>query len=113
MRLLFDEQLAEELCVLLRDKFPESLHVRAIGAGGASDEIIWQTAQDRGCVLVTKDEDFHRLGVLRGAPPKVVWIRIGNCTTADIAALLREHHADIERFVDEDEATVLELGARS
>jgi predicted nuclease of predicted toxin-antitoxin system len=113
VRLLFDEQLAEELCVLLRNEFPESLHVRAIGAGGASDEIVWQAARDLGCVLVTKDDDFHRLGILRGAPPKVIWIRIGNCTTADIAALLRQHQTDIERFAAEDETTVLELGGRS
>ncbi len=35
MRLLFDEQLSEALCLLLRDVFPDSLHTRQIGAGGA------------------------------------------------------------------------------
>jgi predicted nuclease of predicted toxin-antitoxin system len=39
--------------------------------------------------LVTKDEDFHRLSVLRGAPPKVVWLRVGNCTTRDLCAARR------------------------
>ena len=71
MRLLFDEQLPEELCDLLHDAFPHSLHVRLLGAGGASDERVWQLAIDHGCVLVTKDEDFHRFSVLRGAPPRV------------------------------------------
>ncbi len=64
-------------------------------------------------MLVTKDEDFHRLSVLQGAPPKVVWIRIGNCTTAQIARLLREHHVDILRFIHQDETTFLELGHES
>jgi predicted nuclease of predicted toxin-antitoxin system len=102
--------LAEDLCELLRDAFPESLHIRELGRGGASDEDVWQLAVEHHCVLVTKDEDFHRLSVLRGGPPKVVWIRLGNCTTADIANLLLEHRADIHRFVDQDEATFLELG---
>jgi predicted nuclease of predicted toxin-antitoxin system len=72
VRLLFDEQLSEELVSLLADLFPDSLHVRILGAGGAADPVIWQLARDHDCLLVTKDEDFHRLSVLRGAPPKVV-----------------------------------------
>jgi predicted nuclease of predicted toxin-antitoxin system len=67
---------------------------------------IWR---DRGCV-VSKDEDFHRLGVLRGAPPKFVWIRVGNCTTQDIARLLRRRRDDIVRFDEQDDTTILELG---
>ena len=110
MRLRFDEQLAEDRCDLLHGTFPDSLHVRPLGAGGASDERVWQLAIEHGCVLVTKDEDFHRFSVLRGAPPKVVWLRIGNCTTAEIVALLLDSLAEIERFVDQNEATFLELG---
>jgi predicted nuclease of predicted toxin-antitoxin system len=110
VHLLFDEQLAEELCELLRDAFPESRHVRLLNCGGASDERIWQLAIEQRCVLVTKDEDFHRLSVLRGAPPKIVWIRLGNCTTAEIAALLLQYRTNIQEFVDQDEVTFLELG---
>lgn len=59
---------------------------------------------------VTKDEDFHRLSILRGAPPKVVWLRLGNCTTEDVVRLLREHVADLQAFAEQAEATFLELG---
>ena len=111
MRLLFDEQLSEELSQLLLDVFPDSVHVRRLGAGGASDAAVWQLALERQCLLVTKDEDFHRLSVLRGAPPKVIWIRLGNCTTRDVADLLRRHVADVRRFTEQDEATFLELGS--
>jgi predicted nuclease of predicted toxin-antitoxin system len=110
VRLLFDEQLSEELSDLLRDVFPDSLHVRQIGAGGASDSTVWQLAKDRDCLLVTKDEDFHRLSILRGAPPKVVWLRLGNCTTEDVARLLRQRVADLPAFAEQAEATFLELG---
>ena len=110
MRLLFDEQLSEQLCQQLHDIFPGSEHVRQLGAGGASDMVVWELARNHGCVLVTKDEDFHRLSVLRGAPPRVVWLRLGNCTTDDVVRLLREHRADIEAFGQQDEATILALG---
>jgi predicted nuclease of predicted toxin-antitoxin system len=110
VRLLFDEQLSQELCRLLQDVFPGSLHVREIGAGGFPDVAVWQLARERDCLLVTKDEDFHRLSVLRGAPPKVVWLRLGNCGTDDVAAMLRKHAVDVNRFAEQSEATFLELG---
>ena len=110
MRLLFDEQLSEELVTKLADLFPESLHVRLLGAGGAADPSVWDLAREHQCVLVTKDEDFHRLSVLRGAPPLVVWLRIGNCTTEDIVRVLRARAADIRRFEAQSGETVLELG---
>jgi predicted nuclease of predicted toxin-antitoxin system len=109
VRLLFDEQLSARLCSLLVE-YPGSLHVRLIGLGGASDEAVWSAAAERGCVLVTKDEDFHRLSVLRGAPPKVVWLRVGNASTEDIARMLRERHGDVLRFASQEEATFLALG---
>ena len=94
VRFLLDEQLSERLCASLADVLPNSVHVRELGAGGAPDTTVWRLAQELGCTLVTKDEDFHRLSVLRGAPPKVVWLRIGNCTTEDVAGLLRRHAAN-------------------
>ena len=57
MQLLFDEQLSEELRALLEDIFPGSLHIRELGAGGATDATVWRLAQERDCLLVTKDED--------------------------------------------------------
>lgn len=75
-RLLFDEQLSEELCEAVADIFPGSLHVRLLGQGGAPDATVWDLARERGYLIVSKDEDFHRLAVLRGAPPKFVWIRL-------------------------------------
>ena len=110
MRLLFDEQLSEELVQSLADVFPGCLHIRLLGVGGFSDAAVWELAREHNCLLVTKDEDFHRLSVLRGAPPKVVWLRLGNCATEDVARLLRRQADDIRRFEAQGEETFLELG---
>ena len=112
MRLLFDEQLSNRLPHLLADCYPESLHIESLDLGGAPDVILWQAAVAQGLVLVTKDENFHRLSVMHGAPPKVVWLRLGNCTPQDIVDLLRNRVEDIEPFTTQDEAAFLELGAR-
>jgi predicted nuclease of predicted toxin-antitoxin system len=50
------------------------------------------------------------MSFLLGSPPKVVWIRIGNCTTSDIADLLRSQIGRIKAFLEEEEATFLILG---
>ncbi len=71
---------------------------------------MWAYATATGFVLVTKDEDFHRLSVLRGPPPKVIWVRLGNGTTADVARLLRVRHGPIATFVAHPEAAFLALG---
>jgi predicted nuclease of predicted toxin-antitoxin system len=76
--LLFDENLAARLVAALADIYPDSVHVGAVGLLGASDFAIWQHARENGLVLVSKDEDFHRLSVLFGPPPNVIWLRLGN-----------------------------------
>jgi len=110
VRLLFDEQLSEALCEQLGDLFPNSLHVRTLAGVSLADQRVWALAIEHGCLLVTKDDDFHRLSVLRGAPPKVVWIRLGNCATSDIAQLLHRHYDAIQEFETQAEATFLALG---
>ncbi len=110
MRLLFDEQLSDRLPALLADVFPGSLHVARLAGTGVNDDRVWRLAIEHDCILVTRDEDFNRLSVLRGAPPKVVWLRLGNCTTSTVAEVLRRHEKDLESFADQEEVTFLALG---
>lgn len=107
--LLFDENLAARLVADLADVYPNCIHVGDQGLAGGSDHAIWQHARDHGLIIVSKDEDFQRLSVLYGAPPKVIWIRLGNCSTADIIRLLSERHNEIDRFVNDEEAAFLAL----
>jgi predicted nuclease of predicted toxin-antitoxin system len=110
VKLLLDENLSARLVGLLSDLYPGSSHVTVEGLAGASDEALWVHAARHGFALVTKDEDFHRLSVLRGAPPKVIWVRLGNCATADVARLLRFRAVQIVDFIEDADATFLALG---
>ena len=107
--LLFDENPAAQLVPELADVYPDCIHVRDRGLAGGSDRAIWQHARDHGLAIVSKDEDFQRLSVLYGAPPKVVWIRLGNCSTAEIIRLLRERRNEVHQFVVDEEAAFLAL----
>ena len=109
-RLLLDENLSERLLKVIDSVFPGSTHVRALGRSGASDTSVWDIARGGGFVLATRDEDFVGMSVLRGAPPKVIWLNVGNARNAAIAALLRAHADDIEKFMVHDEYTFLAIG---
>jgi predicted nuclease of predicted toxin-antitoxin system len=107
--LLFDENLAVRLVAELADLYPGCVHVGGQGLAPAPNLVIWHHARDRGFTIVTKDEDFQALSVLYGAPPKVIWIRLGNCSTADIIRLLRERRNEIARFMANEEDAFLAL----
>lgn len=109
MRLLFDENLSPDLPGLLAQAFPQSAHVRTLGLVGADDLVIWTEAAHKDFALVSKDDDFLELAILRGAPPKVIHLGIGNCRTAAVASLLFAAQSDIERFGRDSAASVLEL----
>jgi predicted nuclease of predicted toxin-antitoxin system len=110
-RLLFDENLSPRLVALLAEPFPESVHVDSIGLHGRPDGELWDYARDFGYVLVSKDNDFRQLSFLRGAPPKVVWLRIGNAPTKAIVELPRSRTADVESFVRDPETSLLTIRA--
>jgi len=98
MRLLFDPNLSFRLSEKLADLYPESSQVRLLGLERASDELIWETAKREGYVIVTQDVDFVNLSLLKGPPPKVVWLRCGNQPTAFIEQLVRNHSEALQAF---------------
>jgi predicted nuclease of predicted toxin-antitoxin system len=109
MKLLFDENLSHKLVRLLADLFPDSVHVRDVGLKAADDSDVWEYAQDNSFLICSKDSDLHQRSFLFGFPPKVVWVRLGNCSTWDVEMLLRKHAATIELFAQDDYASFLTL----
>ena len=104
MKLLFDHNLSPRLTKKLADIYPDSSHVYPLGLGQAPDQDVWEYARREGFLIVTKDADFGDLCMLLGFPPKVIWIRRGNCQTSTIESMLRHHLTDIEAL-DKDVAT--------
>ncbi len=66
-------------------------------------------ARQGGYTIVTKDSDFSDMSVLRGFPPKVIWIRLGNCTTQQIEDLLRKNHDEVVAFETDPAVGLLSL----
>jgi predicted nuclease of predicted toxin-antitoxin system len=107
MKLLFDQNLSPRLVSLLSDLFPGSSHVSFLGLDRADAEAIWSFAREHQFVIVSKDADYSDLGLLRSFPPYVIWLRLGNCTTAQVEAALRANLAAIVRFEQEPDLGTL------
>ncbi len=78
--------------------------------GKAADEVIWKYARENDFTIISKDSDFHELSFLRGFPPKVIWLRVGNCSTQQIETLVRKSHSEISAFGQHATESCLILG---
>lgn len=108
-RLLFDNNLSPRLPAAVRPTFPGSIHVREAGLDRATDREVWEFARAHAYAIVTKDDDFRQLAFLHGAPPKVIWVKLGNCATGAIINLLRQRQDSVATFLADDTASLLIL----
>jgi predicted nuclease of predicted toxin-antitoxin system len=109
VKLLFDENLSHKLSNRLADIFPNSVHVRDVGMKAMDDPLVWDYAKDNDFMIVSKDVDMHDLSLLYGNPPKVVWLRLGNCSTSDVENLLRRDFDVIKLFYEDKYVSLLAL----
>jgi predicted nuclease of predicted toxin-antitoxin system len=71
------------------DLFSDSSQTRLLGLARSADIVIWDFAKSNGFAIVILDKDFSDLSLLKGYPPKVVWLRCGNSTVAEVEKLIR------------------------
>jgi len=109
MKLLFDQNLSPQLVRLLSQEYPDSEHVIGLGMDAAEDRDIWRYAAQNGFIIVSKDVDFEQRALLRGSPPKVVRVKLGNCSTTQVATLLRSRRDDLIQFDANPSQSVLAI----
>ena len=102
MKLLFDQNISFRLIKRIIDFFPDSKQVRELGLENSSDIEIFEFAKRNEFAIVTFDSDFCDLNIIKGYPPKIIWIRTGNTTTKNLERLLRKKRDLIKLFLSED-----------
>ena len=113
MKLLLDENLSRRLVSRLCESYPGTTHVEEIEFRGATDRSIWEHAKAHGFTIVTKDNDFRQLSVLLGAPPKVIWLSVGNAGTDEIVQQIDVEFDRIKQFLNDPETDLLIVVGRS
>lgn len=109
MKLLLDENLSPKLVLGLLGLFPDSSHITIVGLEGSTDLTIWEFAKQNDFVIVSKDNDFRQRAFRYGAPPKTIWLSVGNAGTQWILSLLRQNIHQIERFGNQADEALLVL----
>ncbi len=102
MKLLFDQNISFRIVKKLRDFFPFAAQVKELGLENKSDREIWNFARDNNYAIVTFDSDFFDLSNLLGAPPKIIWIRVGNINTIELTNLIIKKKGIIHEFLIND-----------
>lgn len=110
MRFLLDENISWRLTRLLTTDFGDVLHVNQTALGESSEDgSIWQFALSDNRCIITNDEDFHALSAVRGYPPKIILLRMGNQSTANLAKVLLSKQEEIALFLGNQDYGVLEI----
>lgn len=109
MKLLVDENLPPSLPRNLTDLFPESTHVSLVGLGSTPDADIWEYAKAHGFAFLTKDKDFANLSFAWGAPPKVILLHVGNCSTTELVRMIRNNAIRFSDFEKDARRSLLIL----
>ncbi len=109
MKLLLDQNLSRRLLPDLDPLFPGSTQVALCGLDTAPDLVLWEHARVHGFCLVTKDADFLELAALRGIPPKILRLNMGNVSNARIREVLLEQASGIQAFLQDAIEGILEL----
>jgi len=77
--------------------------------GSTPDEVIWEYAKRHGFVFMTKDKDFANLSLAWGASPKVILLVVGNCSTRELAAMIRTNAIRFAEFEFDERRGLLVL----
>lgn len=109
MKFLLDGNLSDRIPGRIDDLFAGSGHVKFCSLGRATDEAVWRFARDNGFAILTKDWDFQQMSLLRGFPPKVVFLKVGNCSTERIVQILRANASALDTFEFDSVASLLIL----
>lgn len=100
--LLFDQNISHRIITLLEDTYNNIGQVRILGLGNKTDIEIWNYAKNNNYCIVTFDSDFINISTLYGTPPKIIWLRMGNCTTKEIAKILINKQEIIFQFLNNE-----------
>jgi predicted nuclease of predicted toxin-antitoxin system len=106
VRFVIDTQLPKLLARRLEQQGYEARHLLDLDLAQSPDNDIWRYALENEAVIVSKDEDFAQW-LLSGRPgPKVAWLRIGNCTNAELIDWLLPVWPDVVGLLEGGESLV-------
>lgn len=108
MKFIVDTQLPPKLATFLRTKGHDCIHTTFFPEGHLlQDEEIVVIAIEQRRTVITKDSDFSDHYFLKGAPPKVLLLKFGNISNADLLAYFETYLSVIVEAFEQDNNFIL------
>ncbi|MBK7763982.1 MAG: DUF5615 family PIN-like protein [Bacteroidetes bacterium] len=103
MKLLLDQNISFRIVKKIQDFLPLASQVKLLGLENSDDYEIWEYAKLNDYTIVTFDTDFYDMSLIKGTPPKIIWLRIGNTSTKNLVVCLLNNVELIKEFVQNNE----------
>ena len=109
MKFLIDENLSDKLVARLDAVYPGTKHVKHVRLMAHADAELWDLARTDGFSMLTQDDDFVEMSMMRGAPPKVIHLAMGNRTTKEWLGIIQANALAISHFASDPDTGLLVL----
>ena len=105
---IVDTQLPPMLATYLQWKGFDAIHTTHFSEGHLlQDAQIRQIALDENRIILTKDSDFPDSFFLKGPPPRIIYLRLGNIRNRELTAFLEERWSVIYDLLTQDTGMVV------
>lgn len=110
MKIIIDENISSRLVTLIQHVFPDVEHVKSLGLMTTNDFNIFMFARQNGFdAILTLDEDYYNIQLTHGIPPKIIWLRLGNCSTNALSEVILNNADTIYTFLFDHRLECLEI----
>lgn len=109
LKFIIDTQLPRRLVNKLQKLGANAIHTTYFPDGHLLDDYrIVEIAIEQGRIIITKDTDFQDNFLLKGIPPKILLLKLGNISNKDLFDIIDAVYAKVEQlFVDGNGLVVL------
>lgn len=86
---------------------PDFLFIYDINSS-ATDTYIWDYALEHNLIIITKDTDFYTKFLLEKKSPKVIHIKLGNCSLKELHTYFESHWLSCLEHISNSNFVILE-----
>lgn len=110
LKFIIDTQLPPALKFIFMKHGLDAIHTTDFSRGHLmNDKQIKEIAVKQNRIVVTKDNDFFENYFLSGAPPKVLFIEIGNSRNAELFRFIEEKIARVKKLFANNKCDLIVL----
>jgi predicted nuclease of predicted toxin-antitoxin system len=108
LKFIVDTQLPPALASYLSGQGLDAIHTTFYPEGHLlKDREIREKATTENRIIITKDSDFFDFFFVKGAPPKILLLKVGNCSNRELLAIVGRNLNKITQLFSGDAQLVV------